>query len=93
MKLKREMAEHLVKIIIDKLTLSNFIQYDCGKEKVVESVMQVFQNQMKIEEDLNQEVKEILISHGTLIDQNNINYNKMFNMVKQKLARERGIVL
>jgi hypothetical protein len=93
MRLKREMALHLSKIVIDRLTKAEAIQLDCRKEKVVDEVAQVFLDQIKIEEDLNQEVKELLVSHGTLIDQTNVNYNKMFNMVKQKLAKERGIVL
>lgn len=93
MKLKREMAIHLSKCIIDKLTKSEFIEFECRKEKVIESISQVFLDEIKVEEDLNQEVKELLNSHGSLIDQNNVNYNKMFNMVKQKLAKERGIVL
>ncbi len=93
MRLKREMAVHLSKIVIDGLTKTGAIQFDCRKDKVVDEVAHVFLDQIKIEEDLNQEVKELLISHGTLIDQTNINYNKMFNMVKQKLARERGLIL
>ena len=46
-----------------------------------------------IEEKLNEEVREILKSHSKQLEKESVNYQRMFQMVKDKLVRERGIIL
>jgi hypothetical protein len=42
---------------------------------------------------LNEEVRDILEQHQEEINKGNIDYQKMFMMIKRKLAQERGLVL
>jgi len=38
-------------------------------------------------------VKELLRAHTTEIERGNIDYARMFTMVKRKLVQERGLIL
>jgi hypothetical protein len=46
-----------------------------------------------VEDQLNDEVREILASHAEEMRRTNVEYREMFKMIKKKLARERKIIL
>ncbi len=48
---------------------------------------------LQAEDTLDEEVKGILEAHRREIDAGQVDYNKMFQMIKKKLAQERNIVL
>jgi hypothetical protein len=48
---------------------------------------------LSVEDRLNAEVRQLLKAYEQQIDQGQVDYQKMFQMVKQKLVRERGIIL
>ena len=93
MKLGKEIIDYLSKQIIDSLEEKELIDTGDERQSVIESVMGVIVRDLQVEDDLNEEVKVILENMGDEIDKANINYRKMFQMVKQKLARERGLIL
>jgi hypothetical protein len=93
MKLNKEMVDYLAKQIVVQLEEKGHI--DTGDEQlgVSETVAGIITRDLLVEDELNEEVKVILENMGDELDKNNINYRKMFQMVKQKLARERGLIL
>jgi len=48
---------------------------------------------MLAEEKLNKDVEKLLAAHEEEIAKENMDYRKVFELTKQKLAKERGIVL
>ncbi len=93
MKLRKEMIDYLAKRIISILEEKELLDSDDEKEGVCESVSGIITRDLQVEDELNDEVKSLLEKMGDEIDEANINYRKMFQMVKQKLARERGLIL
>ena len=93
MKLRKEVVHYLSKKIIDHLADKEIIEYDCDYDSAVTIVEASILNDLMVEDKLNDEVKEILREQEGQIDENNINYRKVFQMVKNKLARERGLIL
>ncbi len=93
MRLKEDMINYVSTMIVDDLLKNGLIEIDCAKEKIVDSIGKIIIDELMQEDKLNDEVKELLKSHETELDKGNIDYRRMFQMVKQKLARERGIVL
>lgn len=93
MKLKREMVHYLAKRIVEHLKEVKAIEYECVDDEVIEMVESAITEDLLVEDRLNEEVKEILEKQEEAIDENNINYRKMFQMIKMKLARERGLIL
>jgi hypothetical protein len=53
----------------------------------------VITDDLRVEDRLNDEVREVLIQHASEMERSNITYTEMFKMVKRKLAKEKGIVL
>jgi len=88
MKLRREMIDYLASCIVEGLSGKEYIEVDDEGAGVAESVAGII-----IDDQLNSEVKAMLEKMEDEIDKANINYRKMFQMVKQKLARERGLIL
>ncbi|MBI3585462.1 MAG: DUF507 family protein [Nitrospinae bacterium] len=93
MRLKEDMISFISTTIVDDLLKNGLIEVDCPKEKIIDSVGKIIIDELMQEDKLNDEVKELLKSHETELDKGNIDYRRMFQMVKQKLARERGMVL
>ncbi|MBI4827551.1 MAG: DUF507 family protein [Nitrospinae bacterium] len=93
MKLRKEMIDYLAHKIV--LALDDKGLIDCGDETedVCQTVSGIITRDLQIEDELNDEVKTMLETMGEEIDRQNVNYRKMFQMVKQKLARERGLIL
>lgn len=93
MKLKREMISYLATRIVRDLTDKGLV--DCGEDagNVIERIGAIIYGDLHVEDDLNDEVKTLLEKMSEELDRSQIDYRKMFQMVKQKLARERGIIL
>jgi uncharacterized protein len=53
----------------------------------------VMTDELSVEDRLNAEVRQLLKAYDTQIEQGQVDYQKMFQMVKQKLVRERGVIL
>lgn len=93
MKLPKEQVEKISKLILERLKDRDLIVLKAGEEKVLERMTEAVLKDMRAEDELDREVEEILKSHSGTIDSGKVDYRKMFNMIKSKLARERGIVL
>ncbi len=65
-----------------------------GTQATLEAaVRQAIAEDLAVEEALDQEVERLLAPHAAKMDEEGADYRKMFTLLKQKLARERGIVL
>ncbi len=93
MRLRKEMIDYLARRIVNGLEEKELIDTGDEQENVSGTVAGIITRDLQVEDDLNDEVKIILDKMGDEIDNANINYRKMFQMVKQKLARERGLIL
>jgi len=85
----RYLAEHVVARLEDK----KMIEIDSSRDLVIDHVEAGINHSLAIEDELENEVKEILDSHGKMLDKEGVDYRKLFLMVKNKLARERDITL
>ncbi|HLA47657.1 MAG: hypothetical protein A3I04_00810 [Nitrospinae bacterium RIFCSPLOWO2_02_FULL_39_110] len=93
MRLKKEMIEYIATSIAGDLLKKQLIEIDCAKEKIAGLIGGIITNDLVLEDKLNEEVKELLKTHETELDRGNIDYRKVFQMIKQKLAKEREIIL
>jgi len=49
--------------------------------------------ELMVEDRLDDEVKDILAQYQREIDQGRVDYNTMFDMIKKKLIKERGVII
>ncbi|MBI5643454.1 MAG: DUF507 family protein [Deltaproteobacteria bacterium] len=91
MKLTKEQVEKISESILARLKDKDLIVFKADERRVLEKINEAILADLRAEDTLDKEVEEILKTHGAGAQK--LDYRKMFNMVKGKLARERGIIL
>ncbi len=93
MRLTKEQVEKITGLVLARLKDRDLVVFKADERKVFERVHEIILADLRAEDDLDREVEEILKTRAGEINSQKIDYRKMFNMIKGKLARERGIVL
>jgi hypothetical protein len=87
------MIDHLAKTVAHRLLDQGLVTVEGSRETVVTEINRLVTNELMVEDRLNDEVKALLRAHTTEIERGNIDYARMFTMVKRKLVQERGLIL
>lgn len=93
MRLKKEMVQYIAQVMAKKLTERGYVTYEGNLRNIEALFTNVIIDDLSVEDRLNEEVRDILEQHQEKIDRGNIDYHKMFLMIKRKLTQERGLVL
>lgn len=93
MRLTKEQVEKVSTLILDGLKEKGLIEFKADERKVLERINEIILSDLRAEDALDREVEEILKTHASSMNSGKVDYRKMFQMIKTKLARERGIVL
>ncbi len=93
MRLSKEMINHLSLAIAENLERKGLARYEATKNAISAKIAAVITENMLAEDKLNAEVEKILSAHEAEIARGQMDYRKVFELTKQKLARERGMVL
>lgn len=93
MRLRKEMIERISSRIVERLVKREVIETETSEEALRTRIAHIIEEDLLVEDRLNEEVKEILRDHQDEMDKDNVDYSRMFTMVKTKLARERNLVL
>lgn len=93
MRLSKEMIKHLSDAIAANLEDKGLVKYDVPKDAISAKIAEVITADMLAEDKLNKDVEKLLAAHEAEIVKGNMDYRKVFELTKQKLAKERGIVL
>jgi uncharacterized protein len=93
MRLRKKMIDHIAKTVTDRLLDHGLLTVDGTRETVMTEASRLITADLMIEDRLNEEVKELLRAHTAEIERGNIDYARMFTMVKRKLVQERGLIL
>ena len=83
----------MAKRIIDNLIAAKMITPKIPVEKLIEQADAIILAELMLEDRLNNEVRELLKKHETDIERNRMDYRKLFELTKQKLVKERNLVL
>ncbi|MGA1843457.1 MAG: DUF507 family protein [bacterium] len=92
MRLRKRQIESIAENIVGELIKDEALRCD-NNEDLKASIRHVIMEDLLVEDKLNDEVRQILEAHSSEIRQGSIEYHKMFRLVKEKLAKERNIVL
>jgi hypothetical protein len=93
MRLPKEMIKHIADAIAANLESKGLAEYEVPKDAISAKIVDVITADMLSEEKLNKDVEKLLAAHEAEIARENMDYRKVFELTKQKLAKERGIVL
>ena len=93
MRLRKKMIDHVAKTVAERLLDQGLLTVDSARETVMAEVGRLITADLMVEDRLNDEVKELLRAYSTEIERGNVDYARMFSMVKRKLVQERGLIL
>ena len=93
MRLSRELIQHISAAIANNLESKEMVKYDVPKAAIAEKINEVITKNMLEEDKLNKDVEKMLAAHEAEIARENMDYRKVFELTKQKLAKDRGFVL
>jgi uncharacterized protein len=95
MKLRKHQITMIAVKVSEALLETKGVTLDKGytKEEFIKYIDHVIYEELSLEDKLNEEVREILREYTQEFDSGRVEYHRMFKMVKDKLAKEKGVVL
>ncbi|HET7438694.1 MAG TPA: DUF507 family protein [Nitrospira sp.] len=93
MRLSKERVKHMSETLAARLVHEGHVELTGQHNALVEALDHVVTEELSIEDRLNAEVRQLLKGYERQIESGQVDYQKMFTMIKQKLVRERGIIL
>ena len=93
MRVSPRQIEQMAAAVVAGLLEKGLVQPKGTREALESAVRDAITEDLAAEEALNEEVERLLAPHAAKMDEEGADYRRMFSLLKQKLARERGIVL
>ena len=93
MRLNPTRIHHMASTVVERLKSRGFLEVQEKPESVIKQVESAITTELNVEDQLNSEVREMLKQYEQEFTSGRADYQRMFSMVKQKLIKERGIVL
>lgn len=93
MRIPKSWVPIIAKKIADNLVSKEMLKPRVPMEQFVTGTEEILMEELMIEDRVNDEVREILKKYETEIERGRADYRKLFEMTKQKIVRERNLVL
>ena len=92
MALRKEYVRLLATKIAEELVKQEMIEVPEGLD-LVDQILQVMDAEVNLEDRINDEVRLLLNQYQDQMRQSGASYQEMFKLIKNKLVRERKLVL
>ena len=92
MRLKKEFVEKISKKIVKSLIDEGLIIWEDKSEKLEAIINGLIVDDLMVEDRLNDEVKQLLDSRTEEYERSMMDYGRVFQLVKSKIARERDLI-
>ena len=93
MRIQRELIERIAKKVAATLIDGDFLVWEDRPEKLEAIINEIITQDLMVEDQLNEEVKTLIESRTQEYERDMMDYGRVFQMVKTKLARERNLIL
>lgn len=93
MRIPKSWVPSMAKRIVDTLVKKELIEPTIPEGELVEEVEKLLLDELMVEDRLHDEVRQILKKYESEIEKGRLDYKRLFDMTKQKLVREKNIVL
>ena len=92
MSLQTEYIQHLSRRVVDELLKREMIETS-EVASLKERVLAVIDEEVRLEDRINEEVREILNDYADEMRNTGVSYQEMFKVVKNKLVKDKKVVL
>ena len=93
MRITKELIDTLSNKIVCSLIEKDMIIWEEAEDKLKSIIVAIVTDDLMVEDLLNEEVKTLLESKTEEYERSMMDYGRVFQMVKSKLVRERGLIL
>jgi len=93
MRIQKELLDRIANKIVAALIEGDYLVWEDRPEKLEAIVNDVITEDLMVEDQLNEEVRLLIESRTKEYERDMMDYGRVFQMVKTKLARERGLIL
>lgn len=93
MRLNKVRVHQMAESMVERLISGGNVQVQGNPDAVVQQLESAILHELQAEDRLNAEVREMLKQFEREFSEGRADYQKMFSMVKQKLIKERGLIL
>ncbi len=93
MRIPKSWVPFIAKQIVNNLVNKGLIESAVPVERLIEETELLLLDELMVEDRLNEEVRQLLKKYESEIEKGRLDFRKLFDMTKQKLVRERNIVL
>ncbi|PYV44518.1 MAG: DUF507 domain-containing protein [Acidobacteria bacterium] len=92
MNLQKEYVHYLSRRIVEELIKRDMIEVK-GTSLLQERVVAVMEIELSVEERINEEVRSILKDYTEEMRRTGVSYQEMFKIVKNKLVKDKKVIL
>ncbi|MCP9472065.1 MAG: DUF507 family protein [Nitrospira sp.] len=93
MRLSKERVRHMAEAVVGRLREEGYLETVGDRKSLTDALERAITDELSLEDRLNAEVRHMLKMYEKQIEQGQVDYQKMFQLIKQKLIRERGLIL
>ncbi len=93
MRIPKSWVPPMAKRIIDNLTSKGLIEPAVSDSELQEEAERLLMDELMVEDRLHEEVRQLLKKYESEIEKGRLDYKRLFDMTKQKLVREKNLVL
>ena len=93
MRIPKNWVSIIAKRIIENLINKEMAEPTIPVNTLIEETEKIMLDELMVEDRLNEEIRQILKKYESDIEKGRLDYKKLFEMTKQKLVKERNIIL
>lgn len=93
MRVPKSWVPIITKKIVASIVSKELIRPKVPMEKLLFETEEIILDELTVEDRLNEEVRALLKKHESEIERSRMDYRKLFELTKQKLVKERNLIL
>lgn len=93
MRVNKALVPILARQIVESLVAKEMVDLKTSKEDFLQQTEQLIFQELSVEDRINREVRELLKSYDSEIEKGRLDYRRLFELTKQKLVKERKVIL
>ena len=93
LRLSKERVRHIADSLVTRLQSQAGLELVGTRQALVEALDHAITEELSVEDRLNAEIRTLMKTYTAEIERGNVDYQKMFTMIKKKLVAERGLIL
>lgn len=93
MRIPKTWVTLLTRKVINGIVAKDIIEPRVPIDKLLSGAEEIILEELMVEDRLNDEVREILKKHSPEIEHGRLDYRRLFELTKQKLVKERNLIL